>query len=200
MHSSFYLIFWGLLLQYNIVVKGFDILPDFIGYILIYKGLMTLASQNKYFYLANKITLPLILLSLVNFYNLQYHPDLLITMSSTIDILKALVFGLNMFLIYNLCRGSIEIAEDIDDYLENTIRQRLYVYLGVATVFLLLSIVSLFPFIGINPSLQIIFVLTYFTYLFALLIIVSAMYNMYKALKPKPAGESAKSISSNRKR
>ena len=189
MHSGFYLIFWGLLLQYNIVIKGFDILPDFLGYILIYKGLMILASENKYFAIASKITLPLIVLSLVNFYNFQYHPDLLLTLSYTLDSIKVIVFGSNMYLIYNLCRGSIIIAEDIDDYLENTIRQRLYVYLGIAGVFLVLSIASLLPFVGAGGSMQLVFILTYISYLFALLIVVSAMFKMYKELKPKTAKE-----------
>ena len=200
MHSGFYLLFWGLLFQYNYYFRGFDILPDFLGYILIYKGLMILASENKYFALASKITLPLIVLSLVNFYNFLYHPDLLLTLSYTLDSVKVVVFALNMYLIYNLCRGAIEIAEDIDDYLENTIRQRLYVYLGIAGVFLILSIASLLPFVGVGGSMQLVFILTYISYLFALLIVVSAMFKMYKELKPKTAKELEKSISSNRKR
>lgn len=202
MHSAFYLFFWGLLLQYNMVVKGFDILPDFLGYILIYKGLTTLASQNKYFALASKITLPLIVLSLVNFYNFQYHQDFLLSITFALDSVKVIVFALNMFLIYNLCRGAIEIAEDIDDYLENTIRQRLYVFLGVAGFFLLLSIVSLFPFTDVSATMQTLFVFAFFIYLFALLIVASAMYKMYKVLSPKKLEQlnKNKKMVSNRKR
>lgn len=202
MHSAFYLFFWGLLLQYNMVVKGFDILPDFLGYILIYKGLTTLASQNKYFALASKITLPLIVLSLVNFYNFQYHQDFLLSITFALDSVKVIVFALNMFLIYNLCRGAIEIAEDIDDYLENTIRQRLYVFLGIAGVFLLLSIVSLFPFTDVSATMQTLFVFAFFIYLFALLIVASAMYKMYKVLSPKKLEQlnKNKKMVSNRKR
>ncbi|KUO57961.1 MAG: hypothetical protein APF84_16370 [Gracilibacter sp. BRH_c7a] len=202
MHSGFYLFFWGLLLQYNIVIKGFDILPDFIGYILIYKGLNALAAQNKYFAIASKITLPLILLSLVNFYNFQYHQDLLISLVSTLDTLKTIVFALNMYLVYNLCRGTIVVAEDIDDYLETTIRQRLYVFLGVAAVFLILSVVSLFPFTDVSPTMQALFVLAYLTYLVALLLVASGMYKMHKELSPKKAGQlkENKKLVSNRKR
>ena len=202
MHSAFYLFFWGLLLQYNMVIRGFDILPDFLGYILIYKGLTTLASQNNYFNLASKVTLPLIVLSLVNFYNFEYHQDFLLSITTTLDIVKIIVFILNMFLIYNLCRGAIEIAKGIDAYLITTIRQRLYVFLGIAGVFLLLSIVSLFPFTDVSASMQLIFVFTYFTYLFAVLIVASAMYKMYKELSPKKAEQlnKNKKMVSNRKR
>ncbi len=202
MHSAFYLFFWGLLLQYNMVIRGFDILPDFLGYILIYKGLTTLASQNKYFALASKVTLPLIVLSLVNFYNFQYHQELLLSITSTLDAVKNIVFALNMFLVYNLCRGAIVIAEDIDDYLVTTIRQRLYVFLGISGVFLIFSIVSLFPFTDVSANMQVLFVFSYFIYLFALLIVASAMYKMYKELSPKKAEQLniKKKMVSNRKR
>lgn len=202
MHSAFYLFFWGLLLQYNMVIRGFDILPDFLGYILIYKGLTTLASQNKYFALASKVTLPLIGLSLVNFYNFQYHQELLLSITSTLDAVKIIVFALNMFLVYNLCRGAIIIAEEVDDYLETTISQRLYVFLGTSGIFLILSIVSLFPFTDVSANMQLLFVVSYFIYLFALLIVASAMYKMYKELSPKKAQQlnTKKKMVSNRKR
>lgn len=201
MHSGFYLLFWGLLLQYNIMIRGFDILPDFIGYILIYKGLTTLATENKHFTLASKVTLPLIVLSLVNLYNFQYHQDLLFTITPILDVAKIVVFALNMFLVYALCQGAISIAKDIDGYIENTIRQRLYVFLGIAGAFLLLSTVSLFPFTDVSPTMQTLFLFTYFTYLFALLIVASGMYKMYKVLSPKNAEQlKRKKMVSNRKR
>lgn len=202
MHSAFYLFFWGLLLQYNIVIRGFDILPDFLGYILIYKGLTTLASQNKYFSLASKVTLPLIVLSLVNFYNFEYHQDFLLSITTVLDSVKILVFVLNMLLVYNLCRGAIEISKGIDAYLVTTIRQRLYVFLGIAGVFLLISVVSLFPFTEVSTDMQILFVFAYFIYLFAILIVASAMYKMYKELSPKKVEQlnKNKKMVSNRKR
>ena len=201
MHSSFYLFFWGLLLQYNIVFRGFDILPDFIGFIFIYKGLTTLTVDSKYFTVARRIILPLTGLSLVNFYNFQYQPDFLLTITTALDIFKIIVFSLTMYLVYNLFRGAIEVAEDLgDDYLETTIRQRLYVYLGIAGIFLTISVVSLFPFTNVSATMQTLFVFTYLVYLFALLIIASGMYKMYKELRPRPANQVVKKTAVKRKR
>lgn len=187
MHSGFYLIFWGVLLQYNIVIRGFDILPDIIGYILIFKGLKIVAEESKYLQTAGKLVLPLIPLSLINFYNFQYHPDLLLSIFFFVDALKAIVFALNMYLIYNICRGAMEIAHNIyDEYLETAIRQRMYLFLGIAGAVLLTSIISLVPSMGSNTTLQPFIFLVSVVYLFGLLILVSGIYTMYKELIPKP--------------
>lgn len=201
MHSSFYLFFWGLLLQYNIVFRGFDILPDIIGFYLIYKGLTTLTSESKYFIMARKIIIPLTVLSLVNFYNFEYYQEFALSIMPVLDVLKIFVFALTMYLVFNLCRGAIEIAEDLrDDYLEKTISQRLYVYLGVAAAFLILSIFSLFPLTDVSPTMQGLFVITYFIYLFALLIVASGMLRVRKELKPKTAEAGKKILQRNLKR
>lgn len=187
MHSGFYLIFWGVLLQYNIVIRGFDILPDIIGYVLIFKGLKIIAEESKYFQTAGKLVLPLIPLSLINFYNFQYHPDLLLSIFFFVDALKAIVFALNMYLIFNICSGAIQIAHSISDkYLETTIRQRMYLFLGIAGAVLLTSLISLVPSLGFATVLQPVIFLVSVVYLFALLILVSGMYRMYKELTPKP--------------
>jgi len=188
MYSGIFNLFLGLLLQFNIVFRGIDVLPDVVGYYLIYKGLKILVTQNTYFQTANKLILPLMVLSVVNLYNFQYHPDILLSISVGLDIVKTLVFALNMVVVYNLYKGTIEVVTSNNDrFLARNLQQRLYLYLGVSGVFLLLSIVSLFPFTAQGTPLQSVFLVTYITYLFALLIIVGGMYRVYKELSPAKA-------------
>lgn len=196
MSSGFSLLFWGLLLLFPpLYIKGIDILPDFIGYILIFRGLQYLVSESKYFVMARKISFPLIVLSLINIYNFQYHYDLFVSISYVLDIIKAIVLALNIYLVYNLCSGTIELAEARDnDYMANTVKQRWYVYLGAGVVFIVLSLLSFFPFSGeLAAKLQVLFWIVYLIYLFAFLIIVTAMYKMKKELSPRPAPQTAKS-------
>ena len=75
MYSGFYNLFLGLLFQFNIVFRGIDVLPDIVGYYFIFKGLKILVENSPYFQMANKIILPLMVLSLAKLYNFQYHPD-----------------------------------------------------------------------------------------------------------------------------
>jgi hypothetical protein len=188
MNSAFFNVFLGLLFQLNFYAfKGIDILPDIVGYYFIYKGLKTLATENDYFALANKLVLPLLVLSIVKLYNFQYHQDLLLTISLGLDIIKIIVFALNMYLIYNLCQGAIKVAESInDEYLEKTIGQRLYLFLGVAGFLLVLSIISLLPFVGVVTTMQSVFTIIYFAYILVFLIMVAGIFSLYKELSPSP--------------
>ncbi|MGI6450389.1 MAG: hypothetical protein ACOX3R_08865 [Desulfitobacteriia bacterium] len=186
MHSSFFYLFLGLLFQLDFYAyKGIDIIPDVVGYYLIYKGLREITNESKYFALADKLILPVLALSVVKIYNFQYHPDFFLSFSFAIDIVKAILFTASMYLVYNLCKGSMEVAESIqDDYLERTINQRLYLYLGVAGVLLLLSVFSLLPFGGIIANLQGFFTIIYFAYIFVIIILAAGIYGLYKELSP----------------
>ncbi len=203
MYSAFFNIFLGLLFQLNFYAfKGIDILPDIIGYYFIYKGLKNLTTENQFFAMANKLVLPLLMLSIVKIYNFQYHQDLLLSISLGLDIIKIIIFALNMYLIYNLCQGAMKVAESInDDYLERTIGQRLYLFLGIAGFLLVLSIFSLLPFAGVVTAMQFIFTIIYFAYILVFLIMAAGIYNLYKELSPsrvktvkaKAGGKSSKS-------
>lgn len=185
MHSAIFKVFLGLLFQLNYYgFKGIDILPDVIGYYFIFQGLKTLAGENHYFEIANKLILPILVLSLVKLYNFQYHQELLVSFFSALEIIKIIVLALNMYLVYNLCKGAIEVAISIkDEYLEQTIAQRLYLYLGVAGVLLILSIISLLPFEGL-ASLQFVFTIMLFVYLCVLIIMVAGIFSLYRQLAP----------------
>jgi len=211
MHSSFFNLFLGLLFQLDLYAfRGIDIFPDVLGYYFFYKGLAKLAQENNYFGLANKLVLPLAVLSLVKLYNFTYHPDLILSISYGVDIAKIILFALNMYFVYLITKGSIEIVikTSNDRYLQRTILQRLYLFLGVGGLLLAMSIISLFPFVAINASLQSIFTIILFSYIFAVLVEASGIYNVYKLLSPakaqpvkaKSGGKSAKSGQSKRKR
>lgn len=186
MHSSFFYLFLGLLFQLDFYAyKGIDIIPDIVGYYLIYKGLREITKESRYFALADKLILPVLALSVVKIYNFQNHPDFFLSFSFAIDIVKAILFTASMYLVYNLCKGAMEVAESIqDDYLERTINQRLYLYLGVAGVLLLLSVFSLLPFGGIIANLQGFFTIIYFAYIFVIIILAAGIYGLYKELSP----------------
>lgn len=215
MYSSFFNLFLGLLFQLDFyALKGIDILPDVIGYYFFYKGLKVLAKENKYFEIAAKLVLPLFVLSIVKLYNFQYHQELLVSFSFALDIIKIILFALNLYFVYNIGKGAIEVAGSIQDtYLERTIGQRLYLYLGISGFLLFLSIISLLPFGGIVAALQSIFTVILFAYIFVLIIMAAGIFNLYKQLSPakvkpvkaKAAGKvnmkaSGKSGQSKRKR
>jgi len=188
MQAGYFNLFIGMLFQFNITVRGIDILVDMIGYYFIYKGLQSLVNQSVYFQTANKIIIPLGILSAVNLYNFQYHPDIILSYAMILDGLKTFVFAANMFLIFNLCKGSAEVAATTlnDSYLQRNIIQRLYLYLGFSGLLLLLSIISILPFTPTNASLQGVFTITYFAYIFAILIIVSGFHSFYRQLSAPP--------------
>jgi hypothetical protein len=188
MYTGIFNLFLGLLFQFNIVLRGIDILPDVVGYYFILKGLKILVDENRYFQLSNKLVLPLLVLSLVNLYNFQYHQEFLLSMSFAIDTVKIIVFALNLYLVYNLMMGMIVVIGNNNDYyLERNLRQRLYFYLGVAGIFLVISIMSLIPSASLASTIQYIFLIAYFTYLFALLIIVAGVHKVYRELAPVKA-------------
>jgi hypothetical protein len=65
MRSGFLWIFWGLLLVVlHIRVGGLELLPDFVGYLLIFKGLGNLSSAHPYFRKARPFALVMIFLSI----------------------------------------------------------------------------------------------------------------------------------------
>lgn len=66
--TRFRQIFWGLLLVIlDLKLNGFDVLPDFIGYILVAVGCGGLASLSRRFSTAQTLSGVLVVLSLVGF-------------------------------------------------------------------------------------------------------------------------------------
>lgn len=105
-------LFWGLLFFFDLRINGFDILPNFIGYILIYNGLKKLSDRNVNFKSAKSIAFPLIFLSIPGIYQIQTSayaafssPSIIF--SAAIGIILTI---LNIILIYRICMGIAEEA------------------------------------------------------------------------------------------
>ncbi|WP_167577907.1 hypothetical protein [Ammoniphilus sp. YIM 78166] len=114
MADAFQRIFIGLLLVLlDFRLQYVDILPDFIGYILVFRALGTLAGQHSYFLKARPFTLTLIFLSLTS---LVVTPgmNLLEDPPSSQDLgwslLGQVLIVLDLFMLYWLCKGIGELA------------------------------------------------------------------------------------------
>jgi hypothetical protein len=107
-------LFWGILFFFDFRIQQFDVLPDIIGYILIYIGLEELAGRGMRFREAKKYALPLIILSVFDIINLQAGgPSGFIFV---LAFLYVLIYSiLNLLLIFNICRGCADLAEGIND-------------------------------------------------------------------------------------
>jgi hypothetical protein len=76
MKAGFNRIFWGLLLVViDVRINSIDLLPDFVGYILIVIGLGLLAPHHKWFRWARVIAIIMICLSLTDFVEVRLDPQ-----------------------------------------------------------------------------------------------------------------------------
>lgn len=92
-------IFWGnILLLFDFRLQGFDILPDFIGYILITIGLSEILNMNYKFQTARLMSIILIFISLFDIYvpqnSEQYNNNIILGLVITIIYL---IFAFNLF-------------------------------------------------------------------------------------------------------
>lgn len=105
-------IFWGFIFLFDFRFNGVDIIPDFIGFILIYFGLQKLVEKNNNFELAKNLAFPLIFISVFDIYQIQKPENNIITMSG-IGLIIGVVFTiLNLIMVYRICLGISEIANE----------------------------------------------------------------------------------------
>ncbi len=131
-------IFWGFLFFFDFRIQGFDILPDIIGYGLIYLGLKEIASMSSHFTEAKKYSVILCILSVFDLYQVQiplqqFNVDPLTGLVMLIGIIIAIF---DLLMVFNLCHGIAELAEGrgiIDLKAIALNRWRYYLYLRVAT-------------------------------------------------------------------
>lgn len=95
-------IFWGLLFFFDFRINNFDILPDVIGFILIFAGLNKLKELNENFKKAYNITIPLMIISLIYF--IPTEPNGFMILINIIGIV------LRILLIYYICFGISELS------------------------------------------------------------------------------------------
>ncbi len=119
MYSTYYSnLFWGfMLVLINIRIGGVSILPDFVGFILIYYALNKLALQHHSYGKAKPFAFMLIFLALPNIYegptqNLLYNP--LTSQSLLLLLLGQIYVVMQIVMIYYICRAITGLAEERD--------------------------------------------------------------------------------------
>lgn len=146
-------IFQGLLLVLlDFRIQYFDILPDFLGYILIFRALGTLAEQHSYFSKAKPYALVLIFLSLTSIFEVP-QTNLLEHSISTQELgwllLAQGIMILDVVVLYWICQGIGELAKERSlDELREKARFRWQFYFAVTSVLLVYT-----PFaLNLDPS------------------------------------------------
>jgi len=142
-------IFIGLLFMFDFRINGFDILPDFIGYIFIFSGLALLVDLNHRFETAKKFALPLIVISIFDIFQLNIPIDGFFMNPKTFlfSIIGIMSTILNILMIYNICIGIEERAFELENHdLARLARSRWTLYLIFQISFLVLFI---FKFIAL---------------------------------------------------
>lgn len=110
MYSSAYnKLFWGtLFILLKINIGPFDILPDFVGYLILYAGICELTVQNGYFAKGKRPALVLAVVSLkdaVNLTNTNLLAGAFPITNSWLSLLELASMVINIYMIYILCNG-----------------------------------------------------------------------------------------------
>lgn len=157
--NAFKMISYGFLfILVNFRIKGLDILPDTIGYVLFAAGFRSLASQSEYYRKALYVNIPLLITSLVNIYQfpastpvqaggVSFNFGALGVWAIPVCIANCV---LSILVIYNMFQGIIEmaLAKGLGDIADEAGRKwKEYLYLQIAVLFLFAAV--FLPVIGI---------------------------------------------------
>lgn len=142
MYSSAYnRIFWGyLLVLLDLRIQTLDIIPDFIGFMMIFVALGTLAAQHEDYGQARPFALILIFFSLVELFQLPQTNLLQTPLSAQNTVL--LMIGqvaaiVQLFMVYRICRAVAALAavQGLPD-LEGKAKARWRFFFGITAVIL----------------------------------------------------------------
>lgn len=126
--------------MFDFRIQGIDILPNVIGYLLMYSGLANLSSYSTEFATAKKYSIPLTVLSLLSLYQVQTPVgqvtfDPLTLGLTVIGIITAV---LDLLLVYHLCLGIIDLAKNqANAELQDLAERRWKYYLFYKVIFAL---------------------------------------------------------------
>lgn len=183
--SGFAKVFWGLLLVFlDFRINGFDIIPDLIGFILVYTGLAGLAEVQPRFGQAKKVAVPLLVLSVAELIPGQLQFTLSGPSGWLGFLIAIVVTALNLLLIFNICRGIGELAsQEGNDNLTHKSNSRWQYYLWISV-----AVLVLFPFSMVAPDVAAIFaipviVLGLISYLLILLLIREADRTLHVSIE-----------------
>jgi hypothetical protein len=167
-------LFWGFLFMFDFRINKFDILPDFIGYILFIMGLSKLLDLNENFNKAKKFAIPLIALSLPGIYEIKIE-----NFSSTeiwvivlFYILSTVTIVLDLCMVYFICKGikSLALAKGKTMlYNKADVRWKLYLTVAVITSLMLILI-------GL-PQFIVILIIPLFVFSLIVLILMMLLMN-----------------------
>lgn len=153
-------LFWAMVfISFNINIGFINILPDFIGYILIYSGLGILSSQHK---LYEKGKIPAVLLTLLTLKDIWNDPRSNILTGGIYNVgLLTLIFGsiviiIKIYLIYILCTGvyALCIERGLNELVESVMFSMKF-YLIISLIYLAFA-----PFsINLYSEVRIIFII-----------------------------------------
>ena len=160
-------LFWGFIFMFDFRIGNLDILPDIIGYILFYIALNYLEDRNTYFGNAKKFALPMIFVSIFDIYQVSIPIQELGNepLGFFAIIIGSIIAIVNLFMVYNICKGIAREADKIQDYdlsAKATFRWKLY----LANSIILLTGILIPPILAIFLIFIVIFAIV--TYLLML--------------------------------
>lgn len=119
MTSAFQLVWCGYLFLFDLRIRGFDILPDVLGYLLITLGLSRLSKINDHFARAARVAPIAALISLTELYQPVASGSGVLTLAgpsfktpvgTVLTIAGILLIGLNLLMTWHLIAGVIQLA------------------------------------------------------------------------------------------
>lgn len=152
------LFFWGfLLIMIDFRVGGFDLLPDVLGWVLMYRGLTLIREESPFFQPARQVTLPLAGWSLISLYEPPVEPGTIGTggVFGAWGILLGLVYlAVTIWTMFQVFKGLADMADrqGVDD-LKDEIHTR-----GLQFVALQVAVIGAFVLVFI-PGLALVYIL-----------------------------------------
>lgn len=168
---SYKKIFWGFIFLIDLRINGVDLLPDIIGYILIFIGLGMLADRNDNFYKAKVIAFPLIFLAILDIYQINVSLDRAGTFGILISIITTII---NLVMVYRICIGISQEANKVNDIeLESKAIKSWKLYLIYNIIFLIMFIPGL-----MQIAFILVFILSIIAYVVILRLLNTASYRL----------------------
>ena len=153
-------LFWGMIfISFNINLGFINVMPAFLGYILIYSGLCALSSQHK---LYQKGKIPAMLLIALTLEDIWHDPSNTILTGEIYNvgilplIISCAVLIINIYLMYIICMGICELCKErgLNELMDSTIFSIKF-YLIISLLYL-----AYLPFsINLYSEFKIIFVI-----------------------------------------
>lgn len=140
MNNGYKKIFWGFVFAtFHINLGAIQIVPTFIGYIILYLGIEKIAKDYNLNSL-DKSSKYCSILALMSFIAVAIPFAGLEFKSSIFNIIWITIFNtIELFMVYKLLEGSVEILEKSNNPLWSEYNKKVAVYIILSTVFIALS-------------------------------------------------------------